>query len=339
MHKQRIGVLVSCIVGAVAAFLPWAHALGVTFAGIQGDGKISLAMFVAALVPALVGARSNAMSVAARVLSSIFAIAPVGLGLWKIHHFSASMGRPGNLLEAALAQSTGVDFGLYLTIVAGIAVPVILWTVSAGGESHQAAAADPADTKKVLVAFASISVAVVAISLGVFGYGKFRNARERAQRARERAQREEAILAARGHWRTFNLSGSWTFGADPARPPKRRERFFRQRLVALTELASADPEVSFSPDGTIPAVDDPAIRVCLGLAGRFEDADTARRTSFSNPTWALDNFAESQATLRIAYWGEYGDRHEQRLIANYVSDRAFTIRVPEGEGRCLFQRN
>lgn len=128
MHKQRTFIAIAAGVGMLATFLPWVHApiIGAVN-GTAGDGWITFVLFAVALVIAVAGARQTALSKPLRFA----ALAPAGLagvlGLWKIVGFHAQMSSlaDDNPFAAAMAKTVDVGIGLYLVVVAGVAVPII----------------------------------------------------------------------------------------------------------------------------------------------------------------------------------------------------------------------
>lgn len=129
MHKQRLFIAIAAGIGMLATFLPWMHAPIVgSINGTAGDGWITFGLFAIALIIALVGAKASALS-NKLVVAALVPPALAGLiGLWKIIDFHNKMGalaNDDNPFAAVMAQAVGVDIGLYLVVIAGIAIPPI----------------------------------------------------------------------------------------------------------------------------------------------------------------------------------------------------------------------
>lgn len=129
MHKQRTLVAIAAGIGMLATFLPWAHMPIVgSINGTAGDGWITFGLFAIALAITLAGARQVALSKALRFAALAPAALAGILGLWKIVDFHSKMGalaNDDNPFAAAMAKAVGVDIGLYLVVVAGIAVSAL----------------------------------------------------------------------------------------------------------------------------------------------------------------------------------------------------------------------
>jgi hypothetical protein len=125
MHKQKTGIIIASAAGMVGTFLPWINipVLG----GIRGtdwDGWITFIMFGLALVVAAVGSKERALNVVQLVLAVILGGGAGLFGVWKIIDFKSSIGEVAsdNALGEAMGSIISVGSGLYLIVLAGIAV-------------------------------------------------------------------------------------------------------------------------------------------------------------------------------------------------------------------------
>lgn len=127
MHKQRLGVVIAASAGALGSFLPWAHAPIVgSVNGIQGDGKITLALFGITLVFALFGERAAALPLGRRLGVIITAGLAGVIGVHAIFEFSRALQTDdSNPFAKAMMQAAGTDIGLYLVAIAGVVAPLI----------------------------------------------------------------------------------------------------------------------------------------------------------------------------------------------------------------------
>lgn len=134
MHKQRIAVLVAAGAGALATFMPWINAPIVgSIPGSAGDGWFTFVFFVIVGICAAVGARAEAMTKGV-ALSVVGAGAlTVFFGAWKIVDFRARMADVGsdNIIARAISESVSIGFGLYLVVLAGIAVVALAFALRA----------------------------------------------------------------------------------------------------------------------------------------------------------------------------------------------------------------
>jgi len=133
MNKQRIAILVPAGIGVLATFLPWVTMPIVgSVSGASGDGWITLLLFIPAIVITLINDKSQ------RIEGNLLygAIIPAGLagliGLYYIIDFNSSMSAvtaSAGPFGGAIAASVSVGFGLYLVVLAGIAVPVLAYMI------------------------------------------------------------------------------------------------------------------------------------------------------------------------------------------------------------------
>jgi hypothetical protein len=133
LHRQRFAIVVLAGIGMLATFMPWLHAPIVgTISGASGDGWITLALFIPAIVLSLRGKKLKPLIGMARWAATIPAGISVLIGLGDIVNLKSSMADASkdNPFAGAIAASVQIGFGLYLLIMAGIAVVVAAWLLA-----------------------------------------------------------------------------------------------------------------------------------------------------------------------------------------------------------------
>lgn len=134
MHKQRIAVLSAAAGGMLGTFLPWVHApiVGAVYGTTGlGDGWITLALFAGTLILSLLGHKQE--SLAGGSLWGV--VIPSGIaslsGILNIVNINSSLSdaATGGLFGTALSQSVQIGVGLYLIVVAGIAVGILAFAL------------------------------------------------------------------------------------------------------------------------------------------------------------------------------------------------------------------
>lgn len=124
MHKQRIIIIVIAALGMLATFLPWAKAPFVgSVDGTNGDGWITLGLFAVALVMSLLGNRTQKIETKKMYVASIASIIAAAVGIWDIIDIKSRINDIGGLFS----NSFSVGYGLYLIVLAGLAIPVYLF--------------------------------------------------------------------------------------------------------------------------------------------------------------------------------------------------------------------
>lgn len=120
MHASRIALLIAALAGMVCTFLPWASVplLGSVY-GTRGDGWISFVVCVGALLVSLIGNRVSALSTAGMILSTICGVAAALVGLVDLINLNQ------RLAENPFGDAVSIGPGLYLLIVAGVAIAVV----------------------------------------------------------------------------------------------------------------------------------------------------------------------------------------------------------------------
>jgi hypothetical protein len=134
-HKQRLGVLIAAAAGIVATFLPWIHApiIG-SVSGTQGDGWITLILFLPAVILCLSGDSTKPIKGGKRLGTVIPSLIASLIGAYKIADFksiksSMNEGMEDNPFAEMFASTVQIGIGLYLLIAAGVAVAVLAWAL------------------------------------------------------------------------------------------------------------------------------------------------------------------------------------------------------------------
>jgi len=127
MNKQRLGILIAAAVGMLATFLPWINTFMGSVAGSSGDGWISFGLFAIVLILVLTGDKKTRLAGKKFIASLVMAVLAGALGIWKIVDFKSSMSEAmgGDPFSEALGAGFSIGMGLYLMVLAAIAVLVI----------------------------------------------------------------------------------------------------------------------------------------------------------------------------------------------------------------------
>ncbi len=127
MHKQRIGILIAASIGAISTFLPWAHApLIGSIPGSSGDGWFTFILFGIAIGLLFLGKKDTLLNPGVLIGIVVSGLLASAIGIWKIIDFNSKMATvdTSNVFSKAVSQSVGLGIGLYLVVIAGIAVLV-----------------------------------------------------------------------------------------------------------------------------------------------------------------------------------------------------------------------
>ena len=133
MNSQRRNVLLVAVAGMAATFMPWLSAPIVgSVPGSKGDGWITFALFLVGLICSLLGDKTKPLLGGGRTGSVITAGLAGLIGIWKIVDINTmdagDFPDPGNpfaeVLARAMVQSFSIEYGLYLVVLAGIALPI-----------------------------------------------------------------------------------------------------------------------------------------------------------------------------------------------------------------------
>jgi len=128
MHRQRQFILLTAAVGMLCTFLPWVTIpiLG-SISGTKGDGWLTFALFFIPLLIVLLGEKSQ--SISGKKLTAVILPAALAsiLGIWKIIDFNNKMGsaRGNDAFSQFMGASVSIGVGLYLLVIAGIALTVV----------------------------------------------------------------------------------------------------------------------------------------------------------------------------------------------------------------------
>lgn len=128
MHFQRMSIIIAAAAGMLGTFLPWVNIpiLG-SYNGTRGDGWITFVLFALIVFLAIVGNRQHVLKGLHFFITMLFSVAAGGFGLWKIIDFQTSIGSSAsdNALTRAVGSAVSVGFGLYLIVIAGLAVLIL----------------------------------------------------------------------------------------------------------------------------------------------------------------------------------------------------------------------
>jgi hypothetical protein len=131
MNKQRKAILIVSIAGALATFMPWVKVplLG-SINGSQGDGWITFALF---LVPAVISQfkdKSSRLEGGILYTAILPGLLASFIGIWKISDFKSRISGIGdNPFAQAMEAAVSIEFGLYLVVIAGFALPIAAYLV------------------------------------------------------------------------------------------------------------------------------------------------------------------------------------------------------------------
>jgi hypothetical protein len=121
MHSQRTMVAIAAAAGIASAFMPWVSMGMLSVSGTDGsDGWIVIGIFSVALIMALAGAKDAPMRGGGRGAVITMGILGAALGGWKLSDVSSV-----NVSDNPFARGISAGAGLYLMLVAGIALVVV----------------------------------------------------------------------------------------------------------------------------------------------------------------------------------------------------------------------
>ena len=131
MNKQRLAILIVAGLGALATFMPWVKAPYVgTINGTKGDGWITLVLFAVPLVMSLLNDKTKALKGGLLYGAIIPSVVAGAIGVWKIIDFNSKMSDiGGGAFAKALGATVSIEFGLYLVVLAGIALPIFAFLI------------------------------------------------------------------------------------------------------------------------------------------------------------------------------------------------------------------
>ena len=131
MNKQRLAILIVAGLGALATFMPWVKAPIVgTINGTKGDGWITLVLFAVPLVISLLNDKTKVVKGGLLYGAIIPSVLAGVIGIWKIIDFNSTMSDVGdNPFAKALSATVSIEFGLYLVVLAGVALPIAAFLI------------------------------------------------------------------------------------------------------------------------------------------------------------------------------------------------------------------
>ena len=129
MHKQRLGILIVASLGVLATFLPWVKSpiIG-SINGTQGPGWMTLLLFAVPLVISLLNDKTKALK-GGQLYGAIIPSLIAGVyGIGEILSFNSTSVKNNPFLQI-LEASVSIEYGLYLVVLAGIALPIVAFLI------------------------------------------------------------------------------------------------------------------------------------------------------------------------------------------------------------------
>ena len=122
MHKQRLGIMVLAGIGIAGTFMPWAKlslfGLNQTINGTEGDGWITLGLFVIPLLFSLLGNRKNALKIGL-LIGAIIASLLAGLVA-----ANDLIGMMSAKYKADTLGASSIGIGLYVIASVSVSLPI-----------------------------------------------------------------------------------------------------------------------------------------------------------------------------------------------------------------------
>lgn len=125
MNKQRMFILAASVLGIVASFLPWITLPMGSISGIKGDGWLTLILFLVPTIISVLGNRNGRLSRTNLYIAMGPALLAALIGLYKIIDFNTSLPGGDNPIALGIRNTVSIGLGLYVLVVAGLAVPSI----------------------------------------------------------------------------------------------------------------------------------------------------------------------------------------------------------------------
>lgn len=124
MNKQRQVILIIAIIGMLATFMPWVNIpiIG-AINGARGIGWLTLILYAIPAVVTLLNDRTKQLEGASFYLALVPGIICSIIAIYKIIEFNSAMGDSGTPYADDIGSGITIGFGLYLVILAGIAIP------------------------------------------------------------------------------------------------------------------------------------------------------------------------------------------------------------------------
>lgn len=149
MNKQRIAVLAIAVLGMTAIFMPWMELpiLG----GVNGTnnalGWVTFGLFALPALLSMIGDKSGNMKLGLLILAAVSGIIAALLGVLTISEFGnvADEMAGENLFDDLILPHMSPGYGLYVVIIAGVALPLFGLLLR---DSRKPAEAAPSATMK-----------------------------------------------------------------------------------------------------------------------------------------------------------------------------------------------
>ncbi|QTU82730.1 hypothetical protein J7S27_05525 [Carnobacteriaceae bacterium zg-C25] len=120
MNKQKLYITIFSVIGALSVFMPWASisSFGVSqnFSGIDGDGKITLVLFIIACVLCLIGNKQEKLQ--KNFIYGIWAIGAVNIIVFLVLQTNAAKASS----FTARFVSAGAGHGAYVMLICAVAI-------------------------------------------------------------------------------------------------------------------------------------------------------------------------------------------------------------------------
>lgn len=132
IDAQRVAIGIASGVGILACFLPWASLPIVgSISGAKGDGWIYAGILLVPILIAFLGDKTKALDKKSRVASGLIGAFVAVMGFYMISNFnekiesaSKAMGNNNNPFSQLATSSAHIDFGLYLLVIASVALMI-----------------------------------------------------------------------------------------------------------------------------------------------------------------------------------------------------------------------
>lgn len=137
MNKQRIAILIACCIGSLASLMNWQDYFLTSTSGVElGYGWFTLGLFSIGGVICLVSNKTKQLTtieILATIIPAIMATGIAAFAYVKLQNTPAPIKKTELDFIVELAKSymskTTLGVGLYITIVAGVAVPVLAFAL------------------------------------------------------------------------------------------------------------------------------------------------------------------------------------------------------------------
>jgi hypothetical protein len=145
MNNQRLAILITSGLGALATFMPWAKApiIG-SVSGSQSElGWVSFCLFIVSLVLSLLNDKNKPISGGILYGIIIPSLSASILGIWKIIEFNSKISEATDKVKGTFLEGMGklaeasfsIEFGLYLVVLTGILIPIFAFLIKDKNDS------------------------------------------------------------------------------------------------------------------------------------------------------------------------------------------------------------